>query len=299
MRLRVGSRASPLAIKQASIFVESAQKVCPDVSFEMLQFSTSGDRLKNKPLSDFGGKGLFTKELDEALLDGRIDIAVHSAKDMPTLMPEGIAISAYMEREDVRDAFVGFSSTSIETLPHGAVIGASSLRRRTQLALKRPDLNFVLFRGNVQTRLKKVKAGDVDGTFLAVAGLKRSGELEAATQIFEVDDMIPAVGQGALAVCTRLEDSVSSRVAACLNHFPTQVCVMAERTMLRALDGSCRTPIAGYAFYEKEGLTLTGFYATLDGKEAVTYAYRHRDPYWLGLHVASVLKNKLQEKKCP
>lgn len=299
MRLRVGSRASPLAVKQASLFAEALKKRNPELSIELIKLSTSGDRLQDKSLADFGGKGLFTKELDLALLEGSIDFAVHSAKDMPTFMPVGVAIGAYMEREDVCDAFVSTAFKSIAELPKGATIGTASLRRQTQLALQRPDLRFELLRGNLETRLRKIKEGLVDGTLFAVAGLKRGGYFHLATEVLDPQNFVPAVGQGAIAICTRFEDARLMALARQANHFSTALCVMAERTMLRALDGSCRTPIGGYAFFEKGILTLTGFYATLDGKQAVTYTCHHSDPHWVGLHVASVLKKKLQEEICP
>ena len=297
--LRIGSRASPLALKQAKIVCDALQKALPydDFNFEVIGLKTQGDKLKDVSLTEFGGKGLFTRELDEALFKGIIDIAVHSAKDLPTLIPEGVKIVAYLEREDPRDALISPHVRDYQSLPQGAVIGTASLRRQAQLYQLRPDLSFTLIRGNVETRIQKIENGYAAATLLAVAGLKRGGHLDKAAYIFDTHDMLPAIGQGALAICLRYGDDALHALVQKANHSPTYQCLLAERVMLRTLDGSCRTPIAGYATYQGNKIQLEGFYASADGKIAYRYKAQHEDPLFLGVYVAHKLREGLKKKQ--
>ena len=217
----------------------------PEAAFAIEVISTSGDRIQDRPLSEAGGKGLFTKEIEEALLAGRIDIAVHSSKDMPTVLPEGLVLSAFLPREDPRDAFIGKTAKSIMELPEGATVGSSSLRRQALILRMRPDLKVVIFRGNVQTRLRKLHEGIADGTILALAGLKRLGLQSIVTDLMPLEKFPPAPGQGAICIESRIGDRRIDEMLAAINHVPTAQALACERAFLGALDGSCRTPIAG------------------------------------------------------
>ena len=272
--LRIGTRGSPLALAQTGQVIARLTELHPRLgeprAVETIVISTTGDRVRHELLSDLGGKGLFTKELDEAMLDGRIDIAVHSMKDMPTVLPDGIAAHAVMPREDPRDAFISNRSKDVAGLPAGARVGTASLRRSAQVRRARPDLGVVPLRGNVDTRLKKLDAGEVDATFLAVAGLRRLGKEAVITQAVPVHDMLPAVGQGALCATRRTGDPRAETLLETLAEAEVTACVTAERAMLAALNGSCRTPIAGYAAIGPSGeLTLMGMIARPDGSEMV------------------------------
>ena len=214
---------------------------------ELVIIKTTGDRITDRPLIEAGGKGLFTKELEEALFAGDIDLAVHSMKDMPAILPQGLAISAILEREDPRDAFVSLKYASLDALPAGAVIGTSSPRRQAQVLRARPDLRVVGFRGNVETRLRKLEEGVADATFLACAGLNRLGLSQHITAAMPTDVMLPAVAQGAIGIEIRADDDATAQLIAPLNDAATALCVTAERAYLAQLEGSCRTPIAGYA----------------------------------------------------
>lgn len=240
----------------------------PQDRFEIIVIRTSGDRIQDRPLSEVGGKGLFTKEIEDALTAGTIDIAVHSAKDMATRLPDGLSIGAVLEREDVRDAFISLTHASLAALPPGATVGTSSLRRQAQVKRIRPDLRIVGFRGNVETRLGKLEAGIADATFLAVAGLKRLGAADRITAPVETDEMLPAVAQGAVAVEVRTQDGDSQHLLAPLDHQPTALCIAAERAFLARLDGSCRTPLAGLARLVGGSLTITGELLAPDGSAA-------------------------------
>jgi len=231
---------------------------------------TSGDRIQDRPLRLVGGKGLFTKEIEEQLLDGSIDIAVHSMKDMPTAQPDGLVLDTYLLREDVRDAFVSPSTDSIASLTQGARVGSSSLRRRAQLMHVRPDLDVVEFRGNVQTRLKKLAEGVASCTFLAMAGLNRLNMAHIATLAIEPEDMLPAVAQGAIGIERRSNDSVTAALLEPLHHAGTGQRLAAERAFLAALDGSCETPIAGLATLEGSELLLRGEVLRPDGSEKLS-----------------------------
>lgn len=270
--LRIGTRGSPLALAQA---VETQTKLMtawdwPEEAFEVVVIQTSGDRIQDRPLRLVGGKGLFTKEIEEQLLDGSIDIAVHSMKDMPIAQPDGLVLDTYLPREDVRDAFISPSAYSIASLTQGARVGSSSLRRRAQLMHVRPDLDVVEFRGNVQTRLKKLTEGVAICTFLAMAGLNRLNMVHIATLPIEPEDMLPAVAQGAIGIERRSNDSVTAALLEPLHHATTGQRLAAERAFLTALDGSCETPIAGLATLEGSELLLRGEVLRPDGSEKLS-----------------------------
>ncbi len=246
---RIGTRGSALALAQAHETRDRLLAAHADLSaadIEIVVFKTTGDRILDRPLSEVGGKGLFTKELEEALLEGRIDIAVHSMKDMATSLPQGLVVDCFLPREDARDALIARGPASIADLPRGAVVGTSSLRRQSQLLALRPDLEITGLRGNVETRMRKVADGIIDATLLAVAGLRR---LQKAGQgiPLETDELLPAVAQGAIGIERRADDRNAAARLAPLNDTETAIRVTAERAMLAVLDGSCRTPIAGHA----------------------------------------------------
>jgi hydroxymethylbilane synthase len=274
--LVIGTRGSPLALAQAH---ETQDRIRQALGWALEQLpltiiKTTGDAIQDRPLSEAGGKGLFTKELDIALLDGAIDLAVHSAKDLPTALPEGIAIAGYLPREDVRDAFISHRADRLGALPDGAVVGSASLRRQAQVRRLRPDLQVTLLRGNVGTRLRKLESGEVDATLLAMAGLRRLGLTRHVTAVLDTDDFLPAVGQGAIAIAVRAGDE---RVAAALRpilHEETGRALVAERAFLAVLDGSCRTPIAGHARLVGSDLQMRGLVLKPDGSESLEVAMR-------------------------
>ncbi|SDR59046.1 hydroxymethylbilane synthase [Rhizobiales bacterium GAS191] len=272
--IKLGTRGSPLALAQTTELRERLIRAHPETGdiIEVVVIRTTGDRITDRALAKAGGKGLFTKELDEALIDRRIDIAVHSAKDLPTILPGELAIAGYLPREDVRDALIALRFGSLATLPLGAHIGTASVRREAQLKRLRPDLRVSLLRGNVETRLRKLVEGECDATLLALAGLKRLGLADKATQILDTTIFLPAVGQGAIALVTRREDAaVMARLAPVLDA-PTAMALAAERAFLNELDGSCRTPIAGYAAIsglEGTSLNFRGLALRQDGTDAV------------------------------
>lgn len=269
--LRIGTRGSPLALAQAE---ETRARLMhahnlPESAFEITVINTTGDKVQDRPLSEIGGKGLFTKEIETALLDHRIDIGVHSMKDVATALPDGLFISTILPREDVRDAFISAQFQGITELPQGAVIGSSSLRRRAQLLAIRPDLQMVEFRGNVQTRLKKLADKVADATILARAGLNRLGQEELGVTI-DADTLLPAIAQGAVGIEQRLGDDAISAILAPIHHQKSAIAITAERAFLAALDGSCRTPIAGLALIDQDGnLNFTGEVLRLDGSEVL------------------------------
>lgn len=243
---------------------------------EIATIRTSGDAIRDRPLADAGGKGLFTKEIDEALLGGRIAVAVHSAKDMPTALPDGMVIAACLAREDVRDAILSRGPRSLAELKPGAVLGTSSLRRRALALRARPDITIVDFRGNVGTRISKLEAGVADATVLALAGLKRLGLVDRVAGILDSDDWIPAVGQGTIAIAAREGDAETRSLLARLDHRETSVALSAERAFLAVLDGSCRTPIGGLAKVDGNDLHFRGIIVKPDGREA--HAVERRGP---------------------
>jgi hydroxymethylbilane synthase len=267
--IKIGTRGSPLALAQAHDvrrrLIETSGR--GEDAFEIVVIKTSGDRIQDRPLAEVGGKGLFTKELEEALLANEIDLAVHSMKDVATELPSGLTLTAILPREDVRDAFISLRFGSLEEMPAGARIGTSSLRRAAQIRHLRPDLEVVEFRGNVHTRLEKLKSGVADATFLACAGLNRLGMADKVTVAVETSEMLPAVAQGAVGVEVRENEADVRDLLAPLNDEATALCVTAERAFLRTLEGSCRTPIGGLAELEKGRLTVRGEVLSPDGKE--------------------------------
>ena len=267
---KIGTRGSLLALWQAHEVRRClmAAFLLPIEAFEIAVIKVTGDQIQDKALKDFGGKGLFTREIEEALLAGTIDIAVHSMKDMPTLQPEGLILDCYLPREDVRDGFVSPHVAGLLDLPQGAVVGSSSLRRRAQVAHRRPDLKLIEFRGNVQTRLKKLQEGVAFATFLAMAGLNRLGMPEAARPV-AVDDMLPAVAQGAIGVERRRADPLAEAMLTAIHHTQTGQQLTAERAFLARLDGSCTTPIAGLAQLEGDALWLRGELLRPDGSKVI------------------------------
>ena len=268
--LRIGSRGSPLALVQAREVQRRLAAAC-SLAAEQIQIKvirTTGDAIQDRPLAEAGGKGLFTKEIEEALLAGTIDLAVHSSKDMPTLLPAGLVLSAFLPREDARDAFISAKAKSLEALPNGATLGTASLRRQALARRLRPDLRVMPLRGNVETRLRKIDAGEADATLLAVAGLKRLGLLSAATAVLEIDEFLPAVGQGAIGLETRADDDATRAIVARINDPDTATALAAERAYLAELDGSCRTPIAGHARVGGGIVRFRGIVAKPDGSEA-------------------------------
>lgn len=268
--LRVGTRGSPLALAQARETgdrMRAAHGWAPD-AITIVPVRTTGDAIQDRALSEAGGKGLFTKELDVALADRAIDVAVHSAKDLPTLMPDGITVVGYLPREDVRDVLIARDAATLAALPHGAHVGSASLRRQAQLRRLRPDFRVSLLRGNVQTRLDKVASGSFDATLLAFAGLRRLGLAHLATAVLDTDDFLPAVGQGAIALAMRTGDPLLEAVSAVLDA-ETGTALACERAFLTELDGSCRTPIAGHARLQGGKLDFRGLILSPDGAEAV------------------------------
>jgi len=268
--LRLGTRGSPLALTQARM-VRQALVEAHGFDAEQVEITvirTSGDRIQDRPLSEAGGKGLFTKEIEEALIAGSIDFAVHSSKDMPTVLPDGLVLSAFMQREDPRDVFISRKAKSVAELPQGATIGTASLRRQAMMKRLRPDLVVVPLRGNVETRLRKLDEGVAAATLLALAGLKRLGLTDAATAVLSADEFLPAVGQGAIGIETRADDAHTRQLLAPINHADTGYALGCERAFLAVLDGSCRTPIAGHATVSGNLLRFRGMIVKPDGSEA-------------------------------
>lgn len=270
--LKIGTRGSPLALAQAHETRDrlAAAFSLPPEAFEIVIIKVTGDQILDRALKEIGGKGLFTREIEEALLDGSIDIAVHSMKDMPTIQPKGLILDCYLPREDVRDAFVSPGVARLMDLPQGAVVGSSSLRRRAQLAHRRPDLQLVEFRGNVQTRMKKLADGVAMATFLAMAGLNRLGLADVARSAIDPEEMLPAVAQGAIGIERRAADGRVEAMLAAIHHRDTGLRLAAERAFLLRLDGSCETPIAGLALLEGDTLWLRGEVLRPDGTQVIT-----------------------------
>ncbi|WP_112661817.1 hydroxymethylbilane synthase [Microvirga flavescens] len=296
-RLTIGTRGSPLALAQAH---EAQDRLAQSLGWSAEQLplnliKTTGDTIQDRALSEAGGKGLFTKELDNELLDGRIDLAVHSSKDLPTVLPEGIVIAGYFPREDVRDAFISRRAASLSDLPQGAVVGTASLRRQAQVLRLRPDLKVTLLRGNVETRLAKLDRGEVDATLLAMAGLRRLGLTEHVTAVLDTADFLPAVGQGAIAIAVREKDARVHEALAPILHAETGYALAAERAFLSVLDGSCRTPIAGHARLEGGALVLRGLVLRPDGSDSlsVTKTGAPQDAEALGREAGLDLKARM------
>ncbi len=267
--MKIGTRGSPLALIQAGLARDAlalAHGLDPE-AITIISITTTGDRERNRSLAEIGGKGLFTKEIEEALLAGAIDVAVHSMKDMPARLPDGLVMAAMLPREDPRDAFLSPVASTLTALPRGARLGSSSVRRAAQALHLRPDLEIVPFRGNVETRLRKLEEGVAAATFLAQAGLNRLGLGHEATAIMSVEEMLPALAQGAVGLETRAGDSAIRDLVAAVNDEAAAVTVAAERGFLAALDGSCRTPIAGLAVIEGERVRFRGAALTPDGRQ--------------------------------
>jgi hydroxymethylbilane synthase len=290
---RIGTRGSPLALTQArlvrSLLAQAHGISEDDIAIEVI--STGGDRSQasNASLIEIGGKGLFTKEIDEAMLSGRVDIGVHSSKDVATRLPDGIALMAFLEREDVRDAFLSVKVQSIDHLAERAKFGTSSIRRAAQVLRQRPDLEIVPFRGNVGTRLQKLLEGVADATMLAMAGLNRLGEGHRATALLDPEVFMPAPAQGAIGIAVRSDDARMAQLVTALNHAPTHSAITAERAMLAVLDGSCRTPVGALSRLDGGTLVLKGQILSLDGKTAFDSAASGTDPIALGRQVGDDL----------
>ena len=269
-RLRIGTRGSPLALWQARDVRDRLVAIhgWPADAVEITVIKTSGDRIQDRPLSEVGGKGLFTKEIEEALLADEIDLAVHSMKDVATLIPERLTIACVLPRQDPRDAFISLKAASLAGLPAGSVVGTASLRRQAQVLRLRPDLRVSTLRGNVETRLRKLSDGAADATLLAMAGLNRLGLAAKATAIVPVDIMLPAVAQGAIGIETRSDAAETLALLRSLNDADTAIAITAERAFLARLDGSCRTPIAGLATLNAGQVTLRGAIYSPDGRSA-------------------------------
>ena len=271
--LRIGTRGSPLALVQArTVRARLALALgVNEAAIELVIIRTSGDIIQDRPLAEEGGKGLFTKEIEEALLDGRIDLAVHSAKDMPTVLPAGLMLAACLEREDARDVFISRKAPSLAELPKGATLGTASLRRQAIAKRARGDLRVVPLRGNVETRLRKLADGEVDATILALAGMKRLGLTEHATKIMSAEEFLPAVGQGAIGIETRADDARTRELLARIDHADTSTALACERAFLAVLDGSCRTPIGGHADISGDTIHFRGLLAHPDGNPACDF----------------------------
>ena len=294
--LRIGTRGSPLALAQAH---ETRARLMaafdlPEAAFEIVVIKVTGDQILDKPLKEIGGKGLFTREIEEDLLAGRIDIAVHSMKDMPTVQPAGLVLDCYLPREDVRDAFVSPAVGALKDLPEGAVVGSSSLRRRAQLAHRRPDLHLVEFRGNVQTRMRKLEEGVAVATFLAMAGLNRLGLTGVARGAIDPDEMLPAVAQGCIGIERRSADTRVAGLLEAIHHGPTGLRLACERAFLGALDGSCETPIAGLAELHGETIRMRGEILRPDGSEVL--AEDDRAPVSDGAALGAELARRLRAR---
>jgi hydroxymethylbilane synthase len=294
--LRIGTRGSPLALwqtREVRARLAAAHGVEPDaIAVEVIR--TTGDVIQDRPLAEVGGKGLFTKEIEQALVDNVVDLAVHSSKDMPTVLPDGLMLAACLPREDVRDAFISRKAARLADLPAGAVVGTASLRRQAMVKRLRPDISVVTFRGNVDTRLRKLDDGVVDATLLALAGLKRLGREAAATAVLDIDAFLPAVGQGAIGIEVRAADARTRELVARINHPDTLTALGAERAFLAVLDGSCRTPIAGHARVVAGALSFRGMILRPDGSEAheTSRAGAAADAAELGAEAGRELKSR-------
>jgi hydroxymethylbilane synthase len=294
--LRIGTRGSPLALVQArAVRARLAAALSCDIEeIELVVIRTSGDTIQNRSLAEEGGKGLFTKEIEEALVEGRIDLAVHSAKDMPTFSRPGLMLAACLEREDPRDVFISRKAKSLAALPPGATLGTASLRRQAIAKRTRRDLNVTPLRGNVETRLRKLEAGQVDATLLALAGLKRLGLEAHATRIMSADEFLPAVGQGAIGIETREDNKHVRDVLVRIDHADTSIAVACERAFLAVLDGTCKTPIAGHATVSGDSVQFRGLIARPDGTAAhdVTGTGSRDDASMIGAGAGRELKHR-------
>jgi hydroxymethylbilane synthase len=299
-RIRIGTRGSPLALAQARetrARLMAAHSMDED-QFEIVVISTTGDQIQNRPLAEIGGKGLFTKEIEEALFAESIDLAVHSMKDMPAIVPEGLSFAAILPREDPRDAFISVKAKRLQDLPEGAVLGSSSVRRNAQALALRPDLRSVQFRGNVDTRLRKLSEGVADATFLAVAGLNRLGLSHHISAIMEMEEMLPAVAQGAVAIEVKTASRKARALVEAIHDKASGIAVSCERAFLATLEGSCRTPIAGHATVNGTAVTFKGQALTLDGRETFAHANAgtSKDAVAMGIEAGERVKQLGGEK---
>ena len=289
MKIKIGTRGSKLALAQTNAVVESIKKTDPEITAEVIVIKTSGDIMQDVSLLQIGGQGVFVKEIEEALLSGSIDLAVHSMKDVPGEIPEDLTFAAILQREDVRDILVSRDNIKMEFMPKGAKIGTGSLRRGAQIQAMLPDVTIVPLRGNIDTRLKKIETENLTGVILAAAGMKRLGYVQNISQYLPIELMMPAVGQGALGLQIRKADSELAKVLAKLNHARSAAEVTAERAYLRALGGGCRLPIAAYGLIEGQRLTLQGLVAAPNGTSVI------RDKVWGALDEAEYLGWKLAD----
>ena len=291
--IRIGTRGSQLALFQANWVKERLLQRNPDLKITLTVIKTTGDKIQDAPLAKMGGKGLFVKEIEEALLEERVDLAVHSIKDVPTEFPEGLHLAAITKREDPRDVFISRNGTRLQNLRQGATIGTSSLRRQAHLLHFRPDFEIVPLRGNLDTRLRKLDAMNLDGIVLALAGVRRLGFEKRITEILPVEISLPAIGQGALGIETRVKDSMTGAYIHALNDPDSAVCIFGERAFLKKLEGGCQVPIAAYG--RKTGLTLQleGMVATVDGKTLIRHqvAGSVEEAESLGIELAEILLN--------
>jgi hydroxymethylbilane synthase len=291
--LRIGTRGSQLALWQANWVKEQLIRKHPDLDVEIHTIKTTGDKILDVPLAKVGGKGLFVKEIEEALMENSVDLAVHSMKDVPTELPDGLGIVAVSEREDPRDAVLGQNKTPILELPQGAKIGTSSLRRQAQLFAARPDFDIEPLRGNINTRLRKLREGMYDAIILAMAGVKRLGWDKEVTEVIDPGVMLPAIGQGALGIETRLTDESTLERIAFLNDEATSSCVAAERAFLHRLEGGCQVPIPAYAVREGDEVLLTGLVGSVDGTRIIKDS--DRGPASGAAQLGDTLANRILE----
>ena len=268
-RLRIGTRGSALALWQANHVLGLLRGADPGLAVEIVTIKTTGDKILDSPLAQVGGKGLFVKEIEEALLAGEVDLAVHSLKDVPAFFPDGLGLAAVLEREDPRDALLARDSASLDELPKGARVGKSSLRRQAQLLHLRPDLEITTLRGNVDTRVRKFESGEYDAIVLAAAGLRRMGLAGRVSAFLDVETLLPAVGQGAIGIETRMNDSETNGRISSLDHVGTRTAVSAERAFLRRLEGGCQVPIAAHAVVSGGSIEISGLVASLDGRTVI------------------------------
>ena len=288
MILKIGTRGSPLALAQSGWVKEKIEARYPDIRVSLVKIKTKGDKILDSPLAKIGGKGLFVKEIEDALLKRDVDVAVHSMKDLPADLPEGLQIAVYPEREDPRDAFVSLEYQTLSAMPEGSSVGTGSLRRSAQLLHLRSDLHVVALRGNVDTRLRKLETENLQAVILATAGLRRLGYADRITQVLSPEEILPAVGQGALGLELRQDDAKIKEALNFLNHETTELTVRAERAFLNKLEGGCQVPIAAYSRMEGERIILQGLVGELDGsrviKDEVT-GQKNR-PEEIGIHLA-------------
>jgi len=293
-KLVIATRSSPLALWQAEWVKDKVLEQFPDITVELLHIKTKGDKILDTPLAKIGGKGLFTKELEVAMLNGEADIAVHSMKDMPTALPDGLEISVITERETPEDAFVSNNFQTFDSLPKGAVVGTSSLRRIAQLQNKRPDLSFESLRGNVNTRLRKLDEGKYDAIILAAAGLIRLGMKERIAETIDHQTSLPAIAQGVVCIESRINDNEILSIIEFLKHERTDTTVRAERALLARLNGGCQVPIAGHALLQGDQIKMSGLVATPDGKEMIRLEEEgsSKDPESIGTRLGERLLNQ-------